>query len=137
MTTEDGTDAESQGVPSLIFSSSRVLNTSLDCDALGIHYRITSASNVFGKTDVSTISRWDGNAAEYIPYAQWERSTFKIDRFRFLVENYGLNEGNDSDDPGSVEEAEEESETVSGDYINAKDFMVVTWTPKWGNRSYL
>lgn len=120
----------------LIESSWRLINMSLDCEELGLHYRVTSPTNVYGKKSISTISRLDAESGEYIPYAQWERSIFKTDRFRFLVEARRRQLENADRRSLNADTSEAEEHHDAAGWVTAKELTTVTWSI-WGQPAYL
>lgn len=68
--------------PTLILSRGDSSNDSYECDALGIHYELSTPQSAIRPQRVSTISRWDASLNRCVPVAEWERYMFKKDMIR-------------------------------------------------------
>ncbi|KLO20082.1 hypothetical protein SCHPADRAFT_28935 [Schizopora paradoxa] len=69
--------------PSLFLSHDNLRNTTLDCDALGIHYQVSSEKHhlITGKN--TKVHRWDKQSGQNVLVAEWERRNFHSDEFKF------------------------------------------------------
>lgn len=65
--------------PTLILSKGDSSNDSFSCDALGIHYELSTPQSQLRPHRVSTISRWDPSLNRNVTVAEWERYAFKKD----------------------------------------------------------
>lgn len=69
--------------PSLILSQNDVRNTTLDCDALGIHYQVVSEIGLLTPGKTTQVRRWDSHSKRFIPIAEWVRRAVDSDEFKF------------------------------------------------------
>lgn len=70
--------------PSLILSHDNLRNTTFDCDALGIHYEVsTEKHHLIVNGNNTKILRWDKRSNQSNLIAEWERHTFASDEFKF------------------------------------------------------
>lgn len=69
----------------LIFSNNSVRNNTLDCDALGIHYQLTTPTEGIKLNRITTFSRWDPQTQENVEIADYERKSFGKDRIRIRL----------------------------------------------------
>lgn len=76
--------------PSLILSHDNPRNTTLDCDALGIHYQVTSDSHLLVTSKTTRVHRWDRRSNQNILVAEWIRHNFHSDEFKFPNANGGV-----------------------------------------------
>ncbi|KLO20083.1 hypothetical protein SCHPADRAFT_992192 [Schizopora paradoxa] len=69
--------------PSLIMSHDSLRNTTFDCDALGIHYQVSTEKRhlICGKN--TKVNRWDKQSNGNLLVAEWERHSFHSDEFKF------------------------------------------------------
>ena len=75
-------------VPRLIFSKNSLRNASMNCDALGIHYRISTPTGMHLHR-TTQLTRWIPRLEEYELVAEWERNAFQKDRYRILRNSVG------------------------------------------------
>ncbi|KLO20079.1 hypothetical protein SCHPADRAFT_884837 [Schizopora paradoxa] len=76
--------------PSLVLSHDNPRNTTLDCDALGIHYQVTSDSHLLVTSKTTRVHRWDRRSNQNILVAEWIRHNFHSDEFKFPNSNGGV-----------------------------------------------
>ena len=91
--------------PTLLFSKNSLENTTLACDALGIHYEISTPTGVHA-TKVTTLSRWDRYSEQVNVIAEWERNLVGKDRFRVVRSSGG---------------------EVDGEFRTSDEFIPLTW----------
>lgn len=72
---------------SLVLSRDNLLNSSLDCDSLGIHYQFATETGVFKTGKITQVRRWHNRSRQFVPVAEWERhhhDRSRPDIFKFL-----------------------------------------------------
>lgn len=80
----------SSSKPTLILSKGSSSNDKYDCDALGIHYELSTPQSMIRSTRLSTITKWDARLNRTVPVAEWERVMFKKDKIK--MEALGAND---------------------------------------------
>ncbi|KAL5480984.1 hypothetical protein ACEPAI_9925 [Sanghuangporus weigelae] len=82
---------QSPSIPSeharLIFSSNSLRNTQIECDALGLHYQLSTPSEGIKNQRSTSITRWDPRQEKDVLIAEWERKIFGRDRIRMASNN--------------------------------------------------
>jgi len=66
----------------LKLSRNSVRNCTIDCDAIGLHYEVSTPIGGWKTNRVTTVKRWDPKSGEAVIIAEWERSWLKSDRIR-------------------------------------------------------
>ena len=66
----------------LILSRDNIHNTSLDNDALGLHYKFTTDTKGWKCSGITRITRWDVKTEQEVLVAEWKRNAFKKDKLR-------------------------------------------------------
>lgn len=80
----------SSSKPKLTLSKGSSSNDKYDCDALGIHFELSTPQSVIRSTRLSTITKWDARLNRMVPVAEWERFMFKKDKIK--MEALGAND---------------------------------------------
>lgn len=88
--TESLPSLSSSSKPKLTLSKGSSSNDKYDCDALGIHYELSTPQSLIRSTRLSTISKWDARLNRTVPVAEWERFMFKKDKIK--MEALGAND---------------------------------------------
>ncbi|EJC99346.1 uncharacterized protein FOMMEDRAFT_170633 [Fomitiporia mediterranea MF3/22] len=81
----------------LIFSRSSLSNNTIQCDALGIHYQLSTPKE-WKNTRITTVSRWDPHQGKDVPVAEWQKKNFGSDRVRFTSNCPSIVDGTESED---------------------------------------
>ena len=88
---------QSPSIPSehyrLIFSSNSLRNNEISCDALGIHYQLSTPTD-----GLTSITRWDPRQENDILIAEWERKNYGKDRVRMASSQVLIPDGCESED---------------------------------------
>jgi hypothetical protein len=80
--TEAGPEIPNSSAPAtLILSKNSLRNATYDCDALGIHFRLSTPTDGIKLTRVTNVYRWNSETNEDTLVAEWENNTGKADRF--------------------------------------------------------
>ncbi|KAH8112879.1 hypothetical protein DFH11DRAFT_1728222 [Phellopilus nigrolimitatus] len=73
--------------PRLILSNASLRNNAFDCDALSLHYRLSTPTDGTSKLQhVTQISRWDAHLGREILVAEWAKKAFKNDQLKMCSE---------------------------------------------------
>ncbi|EJC99344.1 uncharacterized protein FOMMEDRAFT_148831 [Fomitiporia mediterranea MF3/22] len=81
----------------LTFLRNSLSNNTIQCDALGIHYQLSTPKGIKA-TCTTTVSRLDVRLEKNIPVAEWEKKIFGSDRIQFTSNRPLIGDGKESED---------------------------------------
>ncbi|EJC99347.1 uncharacterized protein FOMMEDRAFT_170634 [Fomitiporia mediterranea MF3/22] len=81
----------------LIFTRNSLSNNNIQCDALGIHYQLSTPKEI-KTTRTTVVSRWDPHQQKDVPVAEWEKRIIGSDRIRFIYNRPVIEDDTESED---------------------------------------